>query len=66
MLEQYLINHLSPKAFSICDEYHPKTCQKEAIEKNHLQVVKETASPRDNTVAETLACSLTKIQAQVA
>ena len=32
---------------SISEEYHPKTCQKEAIEKNHLQVVRETASPRE-------------------
>ena len=34
-------------ALSICEKYHPKTCKKEAIEKHHLQVVKETASPRE-------------------
>ena len=32
---------------SIYQEYHPKTCKKEGIEKHHLQVVKETASPQE-------------------
>ena len=36
-----------------------ETCQKKAIEKNHLQIVRKPASPREYH-REILACSLTQ------